>query len=137
MIAPVLTARRPPSRAGAARAEEAAVGVDLSRACVPRAVEAGGLPDLEFLAQADKSDFGADAGVGAKRLRQHDAAVAVEIENLDVAVERDRELVPLVRIVRQAPEKPVDFVRKSLAAGIECRSIERGVAVDAGAAPPP
>ena len=74
------------------------------------------------------------AGVRAKPFRKDDASVAVDRENLDVAVERDRQLVALVRIVRQAREKPIDLFRKSLAACIECRSIERGVAVDAASA---
>ena len=58
----------------------------------------------------------------------------IDGEDLDVAIERDRQLVALVRIVRQASEKPVDLFRKSLAACIESRSIERGVAVDAAGA---
>src|SRR5262249_20674783 len=49
-------------------------------------------------------------------------------------VERDREFVALVRIIRQAREKPVDLFCKSLAACIESRSLERGVAVDASRA---
>jgi hypothetical protein len=69
----------------------------------------------------------------AKRFRNDDAPVPVEGENLDIAVERDRELIALIRIVRQAREKPVDLARKPFAAAIECRSVERGVAVDAGA----
>ena len=64
-------------------------------------------------------------------MRKDDTPVAVDREDLDVAVKRDRQLVTLVRIVRQACEKPIDFLRKSLAACIESRSIERGVAIDA------
>ena len=93
--------------------------------------EARGLPHLEFLAQADKRDVGLQAGVRAKRFRKHDASVLIEAEDLHVTIERDRQLVALVRIVRQAIEKPVDFLRKALAACIERRSVERGVAVDA------
>ena len=71
--------------------------------------------------------------MGAKRLRKHDASVLIEAEDVHVTIERDRQLVALVRIVRQAVEKPVDFLRKALAACIERRSVERGVAVDAAA----
>src|SRR6185436_13403578 len=67
----------------------------------------------------------------AKRFRKHDASVLVDGERVHVTIERDRELVALVRIIRQAVENPVDVLRKSLAACIERRSIERGVAVDA------
>jgi hypothetical protein len=72
--------------------------------------------------------------VRAKPFRKADAPVAVDRQDLDIAVERDRQLVPLVRIVRQAREKPVDLFCKSLAASIESRSFERGVAVDAASA---
>jgi hypothetical protein len=85
---------------------------------------------LKLVTEANKRDGGVQAGVGAKALRKDDAAVAIDRENLDVAVERDRQLVALIRIVRQAREKPVDFLCKSFAACIECTSIERGVAVE-------
>ena len=94
-------------------------------------VEPLGRPHLKLVAKPDESDFGLKTGVGAKRLRKDDAPVAVDREDLDVTVERDREFVTLIRIVRQACEKPIDLLRKSLAACIECRSIERRVAVDA------
>ncbi len=94
--------------------------------------EAFGLPHLKLVTKADKSDLSAKARVGAKRLRKDDAAVTVDREDLDVTIERDRQLVSLVRIVRQASEKPVDLARKSFAACIERWSVERGVAVDAG-----
>ena len=94
-------------------------------------LEAAGLPDLKLLAKSDESDDRGDAAVRAKPFRKDDASVPVEPDNLDVAVERDREFVSLVRIVGETREKPIDFLRKSLAACIECRSIEGGVAVDA------
>ena len=98
-------------------------------------VEGLGCPHLKLVAKADKSDLISKTGVAAKPFRKDDAPVAIDRENLDVAVERDRELVALVRIVRQAREKPVDLFRKSLAASIERWSIERGVAVDASELP--
>ena len=93
--------------------------------------EALRFPHLKFLTQADKSDVGRKSGVRAKRFRKDDASVAIEAKDLDVAVERDRQLVPLVRIVWQAREKPIDLLCKALAACIERWSIERGVAIDA------
>jgi hypothetical protein len=99
----------------------------------PAGVEGIGLPNLKFVTQADKSDLGGKARVRAELFRNDDAAVPVEPEILDRPVERDREFVPLVRIVRQAAEKPVDFLRKPLPAAIEGRSVERGVAIDGGA----
>ena len=89
---------------------------------------------MKLVAKADKSDLISKTGVAAKAFRNDDAAVPIDAENLDVAVERDREFIPLVRIVRQAREKPVDLFCKSLAACIERRSIERGVAIDAAGA---
>ena len=104
----------------------------------PRALtpvgEAVWLPHLKLVTQADKRDLGREAGVRAKVLRKADAPVAIDGEDLDVAVERDRQLIALVRIVRQAREKPIDLFCKSLAACIESRSLERGVAVDAAGA---
>ena len=96
--------------------------------------EAFRAPHLKFVTQANKSDLGRKAGMRAKAFRKADAAVAVDREDLDVAVEGDRELIALVRIVRQAREKPIDLLCKSLAASIESRSFERGVAVDAASA---
>ena len=49
-----------------------------SRALRAPLFEARGLPHLEFLAQADKSDVGRKAGVGAKRFRKHDASVLID-----------------------------------------------------------
>ena len=94
----------------------------------PRAprFEALRFPHLKFLTQSDKSDMGRKSGMRAKRLRKDDASVAVEAEDLDIAIERDRQLVALIRIVWQAREKPIDLLCKALAACIECRSIERG-----------
>ena len=88
-------------------------------------------PHLKLVAKADKCDVILQIGVAAKAFRKDDTAIPVDAENLDVAVECDREFVSLVRIVRQACEKPIDLLRKSLAACIECRSIDRGVAIDA------
>ena len=52
--------------------------------------EALRLPHLKFVTQADKSDLGREAGVRAKRFRKADAPVAIDRDDLDVAVERDR-----------------------------------------------
>ena len=90
-----------------------------------------GATHLKFVTQADKSDLGADARMGAEFFRKHDTPVLVDGEDLDVTIERDRQFVPLIRIIRQAREKPIDFRGQSLAARVQCRSIERGVAVDA------
>jgi hypothetical protein len=92
--------------------------------------ERGWSPHLKLVAKADKCDVILKIGVTAKAFRKDDTPVPVDAENLDVAVECDREFVSLVRIVRQASEKPVDLFRKSLAASIKGRSIDRGVAID-------
>src|SRR5262249_20625780 len=119
-----------PLKAGP-RAEQSAVVVDFLAGTRAPLLEAGGLPHLELAAEAHEGDVGRQAGMGAQRLRKHDASVLIETEDVHVTIERDRELVPLVRIIRQAVEKPVDFLRKALAACIERGSVERGVAVDA------
>ena len=97
----------------------------------PPGLEASGLPHLELLPQADEGNVARKAGVRAKRFRKHDASVLIDAEGDHVAVERDRQLVPLVRIIRQAVEKPVDVRGRARAACSERRSGERGVAVEA------
>src|SRR5690606_5115540 len=116
--------------AAAPRAEKLPVLVHLAAGPLPALREALGLPHLKLVAQPDKSDLIGNTGVGAKRFRKDDAPILVDAEDLHVAVERDRELVPLVRILREMGEKIIDFLRKSLAARIERRRIERGVAID-------
>jgi hypothetical protein len=59
-------------------------------------------PHLKLLAKPDKSDLISEAGMPAEIFRDHDPPVAVDGENLNIAVERDRKLVSLVRIIRQA-----------------------------------
>ena len=88
------------------------------------------LPHLKLVAQADKRNLTGKSGVGAKRFRKDDAPVLVDAEDLLVAVESDRQLVPLILIIRETREEIIDFLRKSFATCIERRRIERGVAVD-------
>ena len=45
------------------------------------------------------------------------------------AVERRRELLALLRIGRKARDQRLDLGKQRIAAGIECRGIERGIAV--------
>ena len=85
---------------------------------------------MKLVAKADKCDVILKTGMAAKRVRKDDTPVPINAENLDVAVECDRKFVSLVRIVWQAREKPIDLFRKSLAASIKGRSIDRGVAID-------
>ena len=66
-------------------------------ACLNAAfLEAARLPHLELISEADKRNGGVQVGVGAKVFRKDDAAVAIDRENLDVAVECDRQLVALI-----------------------------------------
>jgi hypothetical protein len=81
------------------------------------------LPHLELLSESDEGHVSRKTGMRAKRLRKHDASVLVDGKRMHVTIERDRQLVPLVRIVRQAIEKPVDVVRKPLAASIAAPGI--------------
>ena len=58
--------------------------------------ETARLPHLKLVAKANKCDLGCETGVRAKTFRKADAAVPIEAENLDVAVERDRQLISLI-----------------------------------------
>lgn len=93
--------------------------------------EGAGRPDLKLFAKPDKCDLILKTGMTPKAFRKDDAAIPIDREKLNVAIERDREFIPLIRIVWQASEKPVDLFRKSFPARIEGRSVERGVAIDA------
>ncbi len=64
--------------------------------------ESAGAPHLKLVAKAHKCDLVFKTGMTAKAFRKDDAAVTVDREDLDVAIERDREFIPLVRIVWQA-----------------------------------
>ncbi len=81
---------------GAAAVREAAMLLDFFAGHTAAFVEPLRRPTFETCRQADESDFGLKTGVAAKRLRKDDAPVAVDRENLDVTVERDREFVTLV-----------------------------------------
>ena len=88
----------------APRAEKFSVLLGLLAGALAPLLEGAGRPDLKLVAKADKCDVIFKTGVTAKAFRNDDTPVAIDAENLDVAVERDREFVPLVRIVRQARE---------------------------------
>ena len=83
-------------------AEQAAMGADFFAGFIAPLFEGVWRPHLKLVAKADKSDRTVEARVAAKAFRKDDAAVPIDSENLDVAVERDRELVSLVRIIREA-----------------------------------
>ena len=112
---------------GAPAAEEFSVTLDFLTRALAALVELSGFPDLKFVAKTDKSDCTLEPSMGAQALRKDDASVPIDREDLDVAIERDRQLVPLIRIVRQACEKPVDLLRQSLATSIECRRSSRSM----------
>ena len=69
---------------------------DLSTGAPPPLFEALRLPDLKLVTKADKSNPVLKTGMLAKAFRKHDAPVPIDGKNLDVAVKRDRLLVPLV-----------------------------------------
>src|SRR5258706_12917732 len=117
--------------AAAPRAEKPPVLLDLVAGARPPLGEPRRLPHLKLVAKPDKSDLMGKAGMGTKRLRKDDASILIDGQDLHIAVERNRQLVALVRIVRQACQKPIALLPKSVAASIDGRSIQRGVAVDA------
>jgi hypothetical protein len=51
---------------------------------------------LKLVTKSDESDLPVNACVFAQAFRKDDASVAIDREDLDVAVERNRKLVPLI-----------------------------------------
>jgi hypothetical protein len=80
----------------APRAEKFSVLLSLLAGARAPFLERGRRPHLKLVAKADKCDVILKIGVAAKDFRKDDTPVAIDAENLDVAVECDRELVPLV-----------------------------------------
>src|SRR5262249_30132348 len=120
-----------PLSGAAPRAEQLSMPVHLLARAPTALLKACRLPHLELGAEAHERHVGAKAGVGAQRFRKHDTSVLIDGDAVHVTIEAERQLVPLVRIIRQAVEKPVDGFRKALAARIERWSVERGVAINA------
>src|SRR5262245_43581091 len=89
------------------------------------------LPHLEFLAEPDEGDVGRNACVLAQAFGKNCASVLVDREDLACAEQSGGELVLLVGIRGEVLDKRVDLVDQALAAGVERRRIEGGVAVDA------
>src|SRR3990170_4611536 len=89
------------------------------------------LPHLKLLAKADKSDVRGDAGVPAQAFRENGASVLIDGKDLARAEQSGRELIFLVGIRCEVLDEGVDLVDQALAAGVERRRIEGGIAVDA------
>src|SRR5262245_24461425 len=89
------------------------------------------LPHLKFLAETDESDVGGDACVLAQAFGENGASVLVDREDLARAEQSGSELILLVGIRGEVLDERVDLVDQALAAGVERRGIEGGVAVDA------
>ena len=89
------------------------------------------LPHLEFLAEPDEGDVGGDACVFAQALGKNCASVLIDREDLARAELSGGVLVLLVGVRGEVLDERVDLVDQALAAGVERRRIERGVAVDA------
>src|SRR5262249_1173365 len=93
--------------------------------------EAFRLPQLKLLTEADEHDRIGDAGMRLQSLRQHHPALAVDLERLARPVERDCELLPLVRIRRKLLDQLVDLGEQRIAARIDRLTVERRIAVEA------
>src|SRR5262245_41954405 len=89
------------------------------------------LPHLEFLAEPDEGDVGRDACVLAQAFGKNCTSVLVDREDLARAEQSGGELVFLVGIRGEVLDERVDLVDQALAAGVERRRIEGGVAVGA------
>src|SRR6185369_2101379 len=88
------------------------------------------LPDLEFVAKADKGDLVLDAGVALQRLGEDRPPLAVDLQHLARAIECRRKLFAFLRVGRETPDQRLDFLQQRVAAGIERRPVQRRVAIE-------
>src|SRR5262245_44675105 len=89
------------------------------------------LPDLKLVTEAGEGDLVLDVGMGLQRLGEDRPPLAIDLQHLARAVERRRELLALLRIGRKARDQRLDLLEQRVAAGIERRTVERRVAVEA------
>src|SRR6516165_1563435 len=92
--------------------------------------EASRLPDLKLVAKAGKGGLVRNARMCLERFGQHHPALAVHLEHLAGAEKRGRKLLALLRIGREPRNQGLDLLQQCVAAGIERRTIERGIAVE-------
>ncbi len=82
------------------------------------------------MAEADESRIVGNAGMRLERIGEYDAALAVDLERLAGAVERQRELLAAVGIGREAGDQRLDIGKQRIASGIECRPIECRITIE-------
>ena len=65
-----------------------------------------------------------------QRVREDHASLAVDLQRLARAVERERESVPLVRIGREALDQRLDLGEQRIAPGVHRRLVQRRIAIE-------
>ena len=95
------------------------------------AAKAAGLPDLKFVTETDERHRVGDPRMGFEGLGELNAALAVDLQRLAGAIERQRKLLALIRIRRKARDQRLDLRQQRIAAGIERRPVERRIAIEA------
>ena len=102
-----------------------------SVASVSSARKRPGSQNSKFVTEADKRHRAANAGMRFQRVRQYDTPLAVELECLAGAVERERELLALFRVRRKPPDQRFDLRQQTIATRVERMPIQCRVAVQA------
>src|SRR5690606_31852340 len=93
--------------------------------------EALRLPQLELVALADEGHPVADPGMRLDAVRQDDAPVLIELEDLALADQRRRQIFVVFRKGLEQAETLADLVAQPVAAGIHRLPVERRTAIKA------
>ena len=106
-------------------------GTDFRGGLRELAAKAAGLPDLEFVAETHKRHRIGNRRMGFQCLGELNTALAVDLQRLAGAVERQRKLLALVRIGRKTRDQPFDLRQQRIAAGVERRPVGGRIAIKA------
>ena len=86
-------------------------------------------PNLKLVTKPNERDLVGDAGVGLQFVAQHHSAFPIHLQGLARAVERHRELFPLLRVGRKLIDQSFDLRQQRIAASVDRRMVECGIAV--------
>ena len=89
-----------------------------------------GLPDLKLVTETNERNCVDDAGVPLEALAQRHAALAVDLQRLAGAVERQREPLALFRERGIARDQRLDLRHQRIPAGVDRRTIQRRIAIE-------
>src|SRR6187549_3799381 len=88
-------------------------------------------PNLKLVPEPDERDGVRDRSVSLQFVAQDHPALAVHLQRLARAVERDRELFPFLRVERIALDHPFDLGEERIAPGVDRRLVQGRIAVEA------